>query len=214
MNLCRTLSCSVLLAFLAVATVTPSMASESERLVALLSSTSHYKAAFEQQVLDESGTIIDAYSGDVAISRPGDFRWDTVLPFEQTIILQGGLYYQFDRDVDQLLIQPVDPTMTALPNLLLGGDSAALADDFDVVYRRESAVGGVERELFTLTPNAEQPIFTSVQMTFLGGQLAGIRLSDEFQHDSVFRFTAISNEPISSDFYLLDVPADTEIIRQ
>ena len=63
-------------------------------------------ADFEQTLVDESNRETQHSAGMVAIKRPGKFRWDYQLPYQQLIVADGEKLWVYDTDLEQVTVKP------------------------------------------------------------------------------------------------------------
>lgn len=196
------------------------LASGADDLAQLLSASRYFQAAFKQQVRDSEGELIDQSQGKMLLSRPDKLRWDIDEPLEQTIVVNSGQYFQYDRDIDQLIIETLSDQLSAMPSLLLSGNAEAISAEFKVeqVKAITSASGAGTApplQLFKLKPLAEQGLFRVLTLEFSGGILQAIGILDDLEQTSRFEFSEIDNvTPIDKDQFELNPPADTDIIRR
>ena len=117
----------LLLAGLAPGWVGAQTASDSVALSQLLDAMTTLHASFEQRVESVDGQLLDESSGIVWLRKPAQLRWDVTAPLEQQIVVDGDTYYQYDRDIDQLLIDRLDQQLSALPQVKLIRSTASTA---------------------------------------------------------------------------------------
>ena len=196
------------------------LTSEYEQLANLLSSSHYFQAHFQQTVRDASGDIVDQSTGNIWLARPNLLRWDIVEPLEQTLIVNEQQFFQYDSDIDQLIIEPLSDQLSAMPVLLLSGNAEAIASQFIVsqikaVTAQSTNKNAPSRQLFTLKPIANDGLFEMLSLEFKGEVLQAISILDDLQQNSRFEFTAIDIETaIEDSLFELNPPADTDIIHR
>ena len=214
---------SLSLSPLAIATQPENTSNSSEqadtlRFAALLASSASLHASFTHTMRDSKGQLLDQSAGWMAWLRPDNFRWEIIEPLAQTLILNATLYYQYDRDLDQLIVQPVSPEVAALPQILLAGDVAAISSRYHVeAIRAVATQSGLEDgpQLFKLMPRGGEGLFTAIIIEFAAGQLAAIDIEDDLQQTSRFEFSATRPlADVESDLFVIDPAPGTEIIHQ
>jgi len=72
-----------------------------------------------------------AQQGTFAFQRPGKFRWAVQKPYEQLIVSDGKQVYQYDPDLAQVTVRPVDQAIGSSPAAILFG-SGNLEQAFNV----------------------------------------------------------------------------------
>ncbi len=209
----------------------------SAALANLLAGSQYFQASFSQQVRDANGELVDESTGSMLLSRPGKLRWNIDSPIEQTIIVKGSEYLQYDRDIDQLIIQPLADQLSAMPQLLLSGDQSAIERQFAVTELRALAASSASESairVFTLkpighsqlvsqstnesqTPSSAQNdnLFAMLTLEFTGEQLQAIAILDDLEQVSRFEFSDIDiRTPLAASVFDIDPPAGTDIIRR
>lgn len=192
-------------------------------LADLLSRSVYFQANFKQTVRDANGVIVDQSSGKMWLARPDKLRWDIVEPLEQTLIVNEQQFFQYDSDIDQLIIEPLSGQLSAMPVLLLSGDAEAIAKQFIVTEIMAvasssatlSEVSAPLRQLFSLKPLSNEGLFEVLTLEFKAGVLQAISILDDLQQSSRFDFTAINVEAaINNKRFELSPPAYTDIIHR
>ncbi|MDB4456345.1 outer membrane lipoprotein chaperone LolA [bacterium] len=196
------------------------LSNDYEQLANLLSNSRYFQANFQQTVRDANGDIVDQSTGNIWLARPNQLRWDIVEPLEQTLIVSEQQFFQYDSDIDQLIIEPLSDQLSAMPVLLLSGNADAISNQFIVAQIKAVTAHSANkdaplRQLFTLKPIANDGLFEMLSLEFKGEILQAISILDDLQQNSRFEFTAIDIETvIDVSLFELDPPADTDIIHR
>jgi len=169
MQLIRLFSLFALL--LVLAPVQADENASTKRLTSLLSQADTLTGRFSQLSLDASGTQLQETSGELALKRPGQFRWHTDEPMEQLLVSNGEKVWLYDPDLQQVTIQQLDQRLTHTPALLLSGDVSTISENFEVSHKE---VGDVID--FTLRPKARDTLFDSLRLSFRGGVINDMQL--------------------------------------
>ncbi|NNL56866.1 MAG: hypothetical protein HKO71_03875 [Pseudomonadales bacterium] len=206
----------------------PAAGNGAVQLAALLDGAKAMRAEFNHAMRDASGALLDESSGWMAWQRPGNFRWEVLQPLAQTLLINGDVFYQYDRDLEQLIVAPVSPQVSALPNVLLAGDVAAINQQYEVeaIYAVATDAGedakpvqagqlAGQARLFKLTPRHSDGLFTAIVVEFAQSQIAAIDIEDDLQQTSRFEFSASSPLDKNTDaLFAIDPAPGTEIIHQ
>lgn len=204
----------------AESSLAPSSSVESETVLAdLLSRSVYFQANFKQTVRDSNGVIVDQSAGKMWLARPDKLRWDIVEPLEQTLIVNEQQFFQYDSDIDQLIIEPLSDQLSAMPVLLLSGNAEAIASQFTVTQVKAVASSSESkpplRQLFSLKPLSDEGLFEVLTIEFKAGVLQAISILDDLQQSSRFEFTAIDIETtVNNSRFELNPPAYTDIIHR
>ena len=204
-----------------------------KQLASHLANQSNFMSGFTQQAVNAEGDIVDRSLGNIVISRPFHLRWETISPYSQVIIINGDQFFQYDSDIDQLIVSSLDDQTTAIPTLLLKADASSIEKIFSVrkidlnqdePYEQNVDADGdnqTKREYtmlpigtsFHLVPIASGSLITELTVNFHEDDIASIVIVDDFGMRSQFLFNEIiKNESVDMTLFELHPPADTDII--
>ncbi len=208
MQLIRVLFASALMAALL-----PAHADQAEsvkRLTGLLHKAETLTGRFSQLSLDGTGTQLQETSGEMALKRPGQFRWHTDEPMEQLLVSNGKKVWLYDPDLEQVTIQTLDQRLTHTPALLLSGDVSAISDNFDVSHQQAGEVVD-----FTLKPKAKDTLFDSLRLSFRGDVINDMQMVDGVGQRTNILFQGIKlNQPLEADLFTFEIPEGADVISE
>ncbi|MCQ4310943.1 outer membrane lipoprotein chaperone LolA [Pseudomonas stutzeri] len=207
MQLIRLLFASALLLWLVPAHADQASA---ERLTGLLQKAETLTGRFSQLSLDGTGTQLQETSGEMALQRPGKFRWHTDEPMEQLLVSDGKKVWLYDPDLEQVTIQTLDRRLTHTPALLLSGDVSAISENFEVSHQEAGEVVD-----FTLKPKAKDTLFDSLRLSFRGGVINDMQMIDGVGQRTNILFQNVRlNEPLKPDLFTFEIPEGTDVISE
>ena len=181
-----------------------------QRLTTLLNKAQTISGRFSQLTLDGSGTQLQETSGEMALKRPGQFRWHTDAPMEQLLVSNGQTIWLYDPDLEQVTIQKMDQRLTHTPALLLSGDVSKIAESFDIILKEGGDVVD-----FILKPKAADSLFESLRLSFRGGMLNDMQLIDNVGQRTNILFLGVKmNPPIAASQFTFEVPAGVDVIQE
>jgi outer membrane lipoprotein carrier protein len=157
------------------------------RLGELLAGMRSIEATFNQQLKDEKGSLIQESSGRVVLAHPGRFRWETAPPFEQLVVSDGSTVWQYDPDLAQVVIRPLDKRADQVPSMLLAGEVAAVDRLYNITASRDDA--GAER--FELAPREEGSPFSRLALQFRSGSLERLEITDGLGQRTEVSFSGV-----------------------
>lgn len=208
MQLIRVLFASVLL--LALAPVQADQAASVQRLTGLLQKAETLTGRFSQLSLDGTGTQLQETTGEMALKRPGQFRWNTDEPMAQLLVSNGSKVWLYDPDLEQVTIQTLDQRLTHTPALLLSGDVSAISDNFRVSHREAGEVID-----FTLEPKARDTLFDSLRLSFRNGVINDMQMIDGVGQRTNILFHGVRvNEPLAAGLFSFEIPEGTDVISE
>lgn len=206
------------------------------QLASLLANQLNFTADFTQQSFNSEDVVVDRSSGHIVLSRPFHLRWETKVPFAQTIIINGDRYLQYDSDIDQLIISSLGSQDTAIPSLLLSADASAIESFFTVsrvalnsvvdrdhqgdidnviIDKRNSSdeLSSLINQSYVLTPLDKSSLIAELRINFQQQLITSIVILDDFGSRSQFDFNNITaSKALDRALFELDPPADTDII--
>ena len=133
-----------------------------QALRSLLAQSKYYTAKFHQTLRNRDGVTVEQSTGTISLSQPDKLRWDIASPMVQTLLVNGALFYQYDADIDQLIIEPLSGQLAYLSGLLLVDDETELAQRYkvqqikSVTANTAEANTGPTMALFSLAPKDHQ----------------------------------------------------------
>src|SRR5688500_9411768 len=98
---------SILLGITLCAIALPAAAAESARtrMEAFASGLASVSGSFSQGVTDANGHRGDASQGRFALQAPRQFRWETLQPYQQTIVADGRRVWVYEPDLEQVSVR-------------------------------------------------------------------------------------------------------------
>ncbi|MGH8583264.1 MAG: outer membrane lipoprotein chaperone LolA [Gammaproteobacteria bacterium] len=141
------------------------------------------RASFDQELIDERGSLREQARGTLYLHRPGRFRWDYHRPYQQTIVADGIKVWIYDKELEQVTVKPLAAALGSTPALLLGGK---------VDIHRELTVTALAKheglDWMRLVPKDREAQFTDVRLGFAGKDLRRMDLKDNFGQTTRIRF--------------------------
>jgi outer membrane lipoprotein carrier protein len=181
-----------------------------QRLTELLNQAQTITARFSQLTLDGSGTQLQETAGELALKRPGLFRWHTDAPMEQLLVSNGEKVWLYDPDLQQVTIQALDQRLTHTPALLLSGDVSKIRDNFEISYKEGGNVVD-----FILKPKSKDTLFDSLRLSFRNKVLNDMQLIDSIgQRTNILFLNVKMNEPQDNAQFTFKVPAGADVIQE
>ena len=181
-----------------------------QRLTELLNQAQTITARFSQLTLDGSGTQLQETSGQLALKRPGLFRWHTDAPMEQLLVSNGEKVWLYDPDLQQVTVQTLDQRLTHTPALLLSGDVSKIRENFEISHKEGGNVVD-----FILKPKSKDTLFDSLRLSFRNKVLNDMQLIDSIgQRTKILFLNVKMNEPQDAAQFTFEIPAGTDVIQE
>lgn len=181
-----------------------------QRLTGLLQKAETLTGRFSQLSLDGTGTQLQETSGELALKRPGQFRWHTDEPMEQLLVSDGKKVWLYDPDLEQVTIQTLDQRLTHTPALLLSGDVSSISENFEVSHKEAGEVID-----FTLRPKAKDTLFDNLRLSFRSGVINDMQMIDGVGQRTNILFHGVRvNEPLAAGQFSFEIPEGTDVISE
>ncbi|MBA1265221.1 outer membrane lipoprotein chaperone LolA [Stutzerimonas sp. NM35] len=181
-----------------------------QRLTGLLQKAETLTGRFSQLSLDGSGTQLQETSGELALKRPGQFRWHTDEPMEQLLVSDGNKVWLYDPDLEQVTIQTLDQRLTHTPALLLSGDVSTISENFEVSHKEAGEVID-----FTLRPKARDTLFDNLRLSFRSGVINDMQMIDGVGQRTNILFHGVRvNAPLAAGLFSFEIPEGTDVISE
>lgn len=192
----------------------PAWASDNiAQLRAFLDGTKTLRAAFTQTLLrkgQQGKQSLQASSGEMAIARPGKFRWQITQPYPQLMVSDGQKVWLHDPELNQVTVRKIGQTLNGTPAALLAGDGA-LDKHFTLRDLGEKdGLGWVEA-----VPKSSDGGFERVLLGFAGDSLKTMTLADNFGQTTVLIFSRIERNPtLAPSLFRFTPPAGADVVGE
>jgi outer membrane lipoprotein carrier protein len=145
---------------------------------------------FTQTLTNVNGQASKTSSGTLALEAPREFRWDTLQPYKQTIVADGGRVWMYDPELEQVTVRK-QSTEEAHSPLTVLTDLKQLDKEFKASERGEHD-GLVWLRLTSTSPD---PQFAWVDLGFDATGLARMAFRDQLGSSTVISFSDWQRNP-------------------
>jgi len=170
--------------------------------------------SYSQTTISADGDARPTQSGTFAFARPGRFRWATEQPYEQLVVADGSHVFQYDPDLAQVTVRPLNDAIGASPAAILFG-SGALEDSFDVTELPRSDNPPEDGlDWLRAVPHASDAGFSQVDIGLRDNLPVRIELLDSFGQTTRIAFgqvTPAANLP--DETFRFTPPDDVDVVR-
>lgn len=200
-----------ILAIIALSICGLANATPSEELTNTLKSIRTMQSAFTQTIFDNHESAVQQSFGQMALERPGKFRWQIAKPFPQLIIANGSKLWIYDKDLAQVVVRKLNQNASNTPALLLSNVDGVL----DKTYVISTLPNKEGLKWFLLTPRDKNNMFTAIRIGFAGNQIQKMRMQDHLGHSTLIEFKqAKVNSSLSANLFTFNAPASVDIIDE
>ena len=202
--------CRLIVLFILSFTVLAAHATATQDLQRFFNQVQRYSARFDQVTLDEAMNPIQESSGNLWIQRPGKFRWNYTVPYEQHIVGDGKQVWVYDVELKQAAVRRMEGALGATPAILLSGKGA-----LEGVFVIKDLGHQGELDWVQLTPKKNDGGFENIRIGFEKGKIRTLEMIDGFgQTTRVTLRDAKENTQISADKFNFKPPAGVDVITE
>jgi outer membrane lipoprotein carrier protein len=187
-------------------------ATATESFSQLLNGVQSIQANFSQKTVDVRGRVSQKASGQMALQRPGKFRWEIKKPMPQLIIANQKKLWIYDPDLEQVTIRSLNESSDETPALLLSHDNSALDTHFTITTMDKNQSGW---QWFMLKPKKPDNMFASIQMGFTNKHIQEMRLQDNLGNVTIIDFSNIkTNLSLAAASFQFKPRANVDVIDE
>ncbi|MDH4181855.1 MAG: outer membrane lipoprotein chaperone LolA [Betaproteobacteria bacterium] len=181
-----------------------------DALRSFLRDTREARVAFTQTVTDKAGRKGQPSRGELALSRPGKFRWSVEKPYRQLVVGDGERVWIFDEDLNQVVVRRMGAALGSTPAALLAG-----REDVEKAFRWRELGSADGLDWLEAVPTASDAAFTQIRLGFAGRELAALALTDTFGQTTRVDFGAMQrNPPLPPDTFRFVPPKGADVIGE
>jgi outer membrane lipoprotein carrier protein len=175
------------------------MADDAADLKAKLASVKLFSAHFQQTVLDIEGKKLQDSSGEMLVSRPDRFRWETKTPDENLIVSDGKDVWVYDPFVEQVSVMKLSAAVQNTPFLLITSSDPKLWNNYEILKEGNS---------FTVTSRKKNQRIESLRIIFDdNSQITRFEVNEAQGQRSEFQLSQLNQHPaIQADTFSFKVP--------
>ena len=179
-----------------------------QRLDKFIAEVDSFNGRFVQTVFDEKGEVVQSSTGDVALNKPGRFRWKYTEPFPQLILADGEYLWIYDEELLQASAKPIDEALGNAPIMLLT-DIRPLNQDFEIMEAAtRDGLNWVE-----LIPLIQDTEFHKIQIGLDDTGIRKMELHDHFSQKTVIEFTNLeTNVSFKPEYFTFNAPDGVDVV--
>lgn len=178
---------------------TGAMADDAGQLKSKLAAVKLFGAHFEQTVYDIEGKQLQHSTGEMLVSRPDRFRWETKQPDESLIVSDGKAVWLFDPFVEQVSVMKFSAAVQNTPFLLITSSDEKIWGNYEILREGNS---------FTITSRKRDQRIESLRIIFdARSQISRFEVNEAQGQRSEFQLSSFNQTPaIKADTFNFKVP--------
>ena len=144
------------------------------------------------------------------VMRPDGFYWETLEPFPELVVTNGAVLWNYQPDLEQVVIENWDSSRAELAADLLSGRSDSLTEDYEIFAQGDAGGNMVVFQLFPLDQNS---LYRRINISFDNASLFSIHLDNKNGQKTQWRFIQPQiNLMLSPDLFNFQIPTGIDIV--
>jgi len=182
-----------------------------QQLDSLLAGIDTLSAEVEQLIVESDGGVLEESRIQLYLKKPDGFYWETLTPFPELIVTNGELLWNYQPDLEQVVIESWSEQRSELAAQLLSGNTDDLEQEYLIALTEAS---DSEINEFRLTPLASDSVYADIKISFVEDELEMIHLRHKNGEQTVWRFMAVQrNQELADSVFEFDPPEGIEVIE-
>jgi chaperone LolA len=161
-----------------------------EKFRTFVRDTQSARTEFEQKVYDSGKRLVQASSGTFAFQRPGRFRWQIRVPYEQLIVGDGTRVWIHDADLNQVTVRSMGKALGSTPAALLAGDK-----DVERAFELSNVGPVAGLEWLEARPRDRDAGFERIRLGMGREGVEAMELYDHFGQTTLLQFSRLVRNP-------------------
>jgi len=148
--------------------------------------------------------------GKIYIQSPDKFRLDYISPYEQIYVADGKKVYQYDADLEQVIIKPQAQILNNTPLFVLS-NTKKLQQSYIV----ETQGNWDGQNWFLLRPKNADTNFEQIRLGFKDKNLSTMELKDSFGQFTRLTFQNVkNNQSLAKSLFTFIPPEGVDVITE
>ena len=162
-----------------------------------------------QLIIESDGGVLEETEIKMLLKRPDRLYWETLTPFQELILTNGEVLWNYQPDLEQVTIENWDSDNSELAAQLLNGRTETLSTEYNV-----SVINADDHKNFELSPKMNDSIYELVTISFVNDALDIIHLDGRNGEQTVWQFNnLIINSPIANSSFEFEIPDGIEVVN-
>ena len=175
----------------------------------LLQGVETLSADITQLIIQSDGGVLEESDIRLRVKRPNGFYWETVSPFPELLVTNGKTLWNYQADLEQVIIEDWNPDQSELAAQLLYGRTEGLTKDYYVV-----AINSEQSRSFELKPKSADSLYELITINFVNETLDLIYIQNNSGERTAWQFIdSRINIPMVDDIFEFSPPEGIEIIN-
>ena len=168
-----------------------------------------FQATFTQSIVQGTDKLQNT-QGKLYIKTPDKFRLEYTDPYVQIYVADGKKVWQYDADLEQVIIKPQAQILNNTPLFVLS-NTKKLQESYHVEYQGKWD----DQKWYLLRPKSADTNFEQIRLAFKGKILSTMELKDSFGQFSRLKFQKVKNNlPLAGSLFKFSPPEGVDVITE
>ena len=176
----------------------------------LLRQVNTMSATVQQLIVEFDGAVLEESSIQMHVMRPDGFYWETLEPFPELVVTNGAVLWNYQPDLEQVVIENWDSSRSELAAELLSGRTDSLAEEYEIYIENDA---GEDMAVFQLLPLDQNSLYRRINISFDNAALFSIHLDNKNGQKTLWQFNQPQiNQQLSPDLFNFQIPPGIDIV--
>ena len=176
----------------------------------LLRQVDTMSATVQQLIVESDGAVLEESSIQMHVMRPDGFYWETLEPFPELVVTNGAVLWNYQPDLEQVVIENWDSSRAELAAELLSGRTDSLAEEYEIHIEKDT---GEDMAVFQLLPLDQNSLYRRINISFDNTALLSIHLDSKNGQKTLWQFNQPQiNQQLSPDLFNFQIPPGIDIV--
>jgi outer membrane lipoprotein carrier protein len=164
------------------------------------------RANVTQLIIESDGGVLEESSILFVMAPPNGFYWETLDPYPELIVTNGETLWNYQPDLEQVVIEDWDNQDMTLAAQLLSGETNELSRSYELQWLKDS-------DEFRLVPRDLSDPLKLITISFMKTDLASIFLEEKSGKKTAWIFDNVTTDlRLDEDFFTFSIPSNIEVI--
>jgi len=176
----------------------------------LLRQMNTMSATVQQLIVESDGALLEESSIQMHVMRPNGFYWETLEPFPELVVTNGAVLWNYQPDLEQVVIEDWDSSRAELAAELLSGRTDSLTEEYEIFTESDA---GEDMVVFQLLPFDQNSLYRRINISFDNTALLSIHLDSKNGQKTLWQFNQPQiNQQLNPDLFNLQIPPGIDIV--
>lgn len=176
----------------------------------LLRQVDTMSATVQQLIVESDGAVLEESSIQMHVMRPDGFYWETIEPFPELVVTNGAVLWNYQPDLEQVVIENWDSSRAELAAELLSGRTDSLTEEYEIHIEKDT---GEDMAAFQLLPLDQNSLYRRINISFENTALLSIHLDSKNGQKTLWQFNQPQiNQQLSPDLFNFQIPSGIDIV--